>query len=1046
MKILMPLMLCACLLAGSASATTPGSEDPKHVTSHQFEALALPFLPNQGQVDPRVEFYAPLFTGTVFVTRDGEIVYSLPAKSTGKDAMPAMGDHPSEGGWVLTERLMTSSTLAPKVQGAGGARVNYFVGRDPHHWQHALPTYDRVSLGEAWPGIEVSLAAHADHVETLYDLAAGADVKRIRLKISGAKALKIKDGQLLAETGLGPVTFEEPRAWQEIGGARRPVAVHYQLHGKDYGFTLGSHDHTAPVVIDPAIQATYLGGSGNSNDIDSVFAMSLAPNGDIYVAGQTNASDFPGTTGGAQATRPTGALATAFVARLDPTLSTLKQATYLGGTKQLDDYALAMAIDAGGDVYIAGFTACTDFPVTTGAAQTSYGGDLGDGFVAKFSADLKTLDQATYLGGSGDELTYGIAIGSGGDIYVAGYTGSSDFPGTSGGAQAVSGGSGDAFVAKLDSGLTTVEQSSYVGGSSTDSARAIALGPAGEVYVTGLTDSSDLPGTGGGAQPATGASTAGNSNAFVAKFDPTLATLLQATYLGGGSATLSPGVWSDFATAIAIGPSGDVYITGLTVSPDFPGTAGGAQEQLDGGQDAFVAKFNADLTTLDQATYLGGSSIEFGNALGFDSSGDVLVGGYTYSYDLPGTAGGAQPVRLGASADGFVSRLTPDLRTLDQATYVGGGSGDFIAALSVDSSGDVYVAGQTGSRDFPGAAGGAQASFGSANVTGFIAKLPPDLKAQVSVKVYFFNPGFPGVNLTSLAPGGFDDINVSVTNTSTDSDATGIDFTVTLPPNLVFQEALPEFGSCGAAGQVVTCYAPNVDLTPGLGFSTQIIVQAGGSGSGNVVAEITHVDQDVAAGSTMSAQLGVAIDDDDTAAEAGSVNTHADQAVRGQLSASNPCGCGTPAYKIDTAPTHGNVNITNTTTGAFTYIPTTGYAGSDSFIFELDNGIGKGYGVATETVTVTDIAPKAHDAQIRVVARRTFRDNLKGITAYKGQVLSYSMVGAPLHGTVTITNPGTGAYTYTASSGFTGTDSFTFQVTDQWGTASNVATVSITVR
>src|SRR5204862_2720964 len=182
-----------------------------------------------------------------------------------------------------------------------------------------------------------------------------------------------------------------------------------------YGFRVGAHDPTLPVVIDPLVQSTYLGGSGE----DLLYApgsLAIHPSsGDVYVTGSTTSTNFPGTTGGAQPANAGGCGGTtdAFVARLTADLTTLTQATYLGGT--CDDYATALAIHpTSGDIFVAGYTNSTDFPGTIGGAQPGNGGAPGsftsDVFVARLTADLTGLTRATYLGGSGDENAWALTI------------------------------------------------------------------------------------------------------------------------------------------------------------------------------------------------------------------------------------------------------------------------------------------------------------------------------------------------------------------------------------------------------------------------------------------------------------------------------------------------------------------------------------------------------------------------------------------------------------------------------------------------------------
>ena len=721
--------LAALSLANGSGRETanPRAKTTNYLSRTALARLTLPFISNRGQVDDRVAYYVSTLSGTVYVTRQGLMVHSLPARGSGKTRLAEAGRRPSPG-WTLTQRLVTSAALTPRGEGAGAAQVNYFLGKDPARWQRNLPTHDRISVGEAWPGIGVSLTAHGDRVETFYDLAPGADVRRIRVAVSGAERLTPEDGRLVAQTGLGPVTLSRPEAWQVIHGARRSIPVRYVLRDTYYGFRLGPHDRAVPVVIDPDIQATYLGGSGG----DFAYTLALDAGGDVYVAGATGSANFPGTTGGAQPNYTGGQ--NAFVARLNPGLTTLGQATYLGGGANSlggagNNVAYALALGAGG-VYVAGLTTSTDFPGTAGGAQPNHGGMFfNDVFVARLNPALTALDQATFLGGAINDAASALALDAGGNVYVAGTTLSPNFPGTVFGAQPTRAGNADAFVARLNPGLTTLAQATYLGGSvgveagsvATSAGNALALGDGGEVYVAGVTSATDFPGTAGGPQETHGGAP---NDAFVAKLNPELTILDQATYLGGSGNGDEP------ANALAIDPGGDVYVAGFTFSTDFPGTAGGAQATNGGGpDDTFVARLNPGLTTIHQATYLGGSNIDQTRALALTAGGDVYVAGTTYSLNFPATAGGAQAASGGGANDAFVARLNAGLTTLDQATYLGGSGINEGYALALHPGGDVYVAGSTyaPASDFPGTAGGAQpTSAGSFDA--YAAKLPADLK------------------------------------------------------------------------------------------------------------------------------------------------------------------------------------------------------------------------------------------------------------------------------------------------------------------------------
>jgi hypothetical protein len=677
-----------------------------------LSGVRMPFIANSGQTDPNVVYYAPTFAATVFVTRDGGIVYSLLGAEGG-----------ARRGWSLTERAVAGKA-SPKGMGRASAQVSYFIGNDPARWKTSS-TVDAVSLGEVWPGISLDLQARGGNVEKIFTVAPGAHPSRIRMGLAGALRMRAeRDGSLVASTGLGDVVFTAPVAYQQRGGERAPVRASYVVRGRQYGFRLGGYDPSLPVVIDPLIQATYLGGSADEQSLQTV-AMAIHPvSGDVYVAGHTESVDFPGTSGGAQPAKKD--MNDAFVARINATLTSLRQASYFGGSG--DDVGLAAAIHpVTGEVYVAGRTNSDDLPNTAGGAVPARVGS-DDVFVARFNAALTTVKQTTYAGGTSTETPWELAVHpASGDVYVAGQTESADFVGRTGGAQASYGGGRDGFISRLNSGLTALSQTTYIGGSAQDWVHALAIHPAtGDVYAGGPTVSTDLPGRLGGAYP----SKAGDYDAFVSRFNAALTALSQSTYLGGSA--------SDAAYGIAVHPaSGDVYVGGETSSTDFPGIAGGGQTANAGAPDLFVARLNPALTSLSQASYFGGSFADFRFAIAVHpASGDVYLAGATVSGDLPGRAGGAQPAG-GGDYDGFVTRLNAGLTSIRQTTYLGGSASDSAGALAVHPfTGQLYVAGWEASSNFPATAGGAQPQYGGGFDDAYVARLTPDLAASSSLTAF----------------------------------------------------------------------------------------------------------------------------------------------------------------------------------------------------------------------------------------------------------------------------------------------------------------------
>ena len=436
------------------------------------------------------------------------------------------------------------------------------------------------------------------------------------------------------------------------------------------------------------VYSTYLGGSGG----DVGDAIAADAEGNAYVTGQTFSTDFPVTPGAFQTTNKAaaGADSNAFVTKLNPTGTALVYSTYLGGsglaaeTPYGGDKGSAIAVDAASDAFVTGSTYSADFPVTQGAFQTVNNGAANtdaNAFITKLNPAGTALLYSTYLGGSGahglvvsGDTGNAIALDSAGEAYVAGQTFSSNFPVTPGAFQttnnATANQGANAFVTKLNSTGTALEYSTFLGGSSSDNANAIAVDASGEAYVAGGTSSTDFPVTQGALQT-TNRNTSNTTNAFITKLNAGGTALVYSTYLGGsgGVVNVTPTLLfggGDQVNGLAIDSSGNVYVTGSTASSNFPVTQDAYQttnndqppcaESCIGGYNAFITELNATGSALVHSTYLGGNGInpydfvgviEFGqgdqaNALALDSSGNVYIAGSACSSDFPLTGGAFQ--------------------------------------------------------------------------------------------------------------------------------------------------------------------------------------------------------------------------------------------------------------------------------------------------------------------------------------------------------------------------------------------------------------------
>jgi hypothetical protein len=420
-----------------------------------------------------------------------------------------------------------------------------------------------------------------------------------------------------------------------------------------------------------------LGGS----DFDTATALTVDSTGAAYVAGFTESYNFP-TANPAQSYNAGGN--DVFVAKFNPSGSGLVYCTYVGGSA--DDRAYGIAVDGNGFAYVTGSTNSGNFPVRNALQSRLAGGR--NAFVLKLSLAGSSLVFSTYLGGNAADNGNGIALDAGGNAYVVGDTTSTNFPAT--GFQRGNHGGQDAFVAKLSADGSRLLYSTYLGGGSNDRGAGIAVDASGSAYITGSTYSADFP-----VANAFQSRNAGGQDAFIARIGTDGNSLLFSTYLGG---TGGIAAYPEAAQGIALDSQGSAYVTGVTSSADFP-LLQAVQTSRRGSLDAFVAKVNAS-GTLVYSTYLGGSSVDVGNAIAVDASGSAYVVGYSYSTDLLVTTSALQAANAG-DCDAFLAKLSATGDSLAYLSYLGGNSSDTATAVVLSTSGNVYVAGWTLSTNFP---------------------------------------------------------------------------------------------------------------------------------------------------------------------------------------------------------------------------------------------------------------------------------------------------------------------------------------------------------
>ena len=716
--------LVAVILAVAIPAAA-ASQSPSHgKLPDAFGKLPLTFEVNEGQVDPAVRFVSRAHRSTLFLTPE-EAVLSL----RGGDDERAVIRWGMAGG-NRNPHIVGESPVSTKT--------NYFRGNDARKWRTDIANFATVRYQGVYPGIDVVYRGNERQLEYDFVIAPKANPERIRVAFQGAEAMSLGNhGELILRTALGDLVQPRPYIYQEVNGRRQQVDGRYALRGKnEVGFVLGRYDRNLPLVIDPVlVWSTYLGGSIE----DYAYHVAVDSSGNTYLTGTTGSTNFP-TVNPIQGTKAYDW--DTFVTKINAAGTAIVYSTFLGGNGW-NEYGLGIFVDSSGNAYVTGGTNATDFPgVTAGSIQPSFGGTGSnrDAFATKINAAGNAILWSTYLGGSNDDIAYGITADSSGNAYVGGVTKSTSIPWITAGAiqSTYGGGNYDGFVIKIDTSGAKV-YSTFLGGNGWDSISRIRVDGSGNLWLVGATPSTNWPGvTGSSLQPTYG----GNGDGFITQINAAGTAISYSTYFGGSG--------DDSIDGMAVDGSGNIYLSGDTTSTTFPGVSGSSAQSSNGGStDAFVSKLNSTATSITWSTFLGGSDVDVSVGMGIDSSGNVYVGGSTLSTNFPVV--NAIQATYGGAVDAIAARINSSGTAIDWATYIGGSSEDQAFGVAVDGSGNLYIDGFTDSSGFPGTSGSAiQSTYGG----GYDAWLTK-ISNTASPSLTSINPtsGVPGTQVTLTGTG-----------------------------------------------------------------------------------------------------------------------------------------------------------------------------------------------------------------------------------------------------------------------------------------------------
>ncbi len=667
-------------------------------TSSTSFSQPIAFIENRGQFDSHVRYQIRIHGQTAWLTDNALVFDVVHAKSDRIVAAskPSERSDPSFKRFSFQEQF-AGATRPSSVEPVGcrDAKYNFFVG-DKSHWRTGIRSCSGVIYHDLWDRIDLKVYSRdGANLEQEFLVHRSADLSQIRVKYAGVDRLSLNNkGILEIRTKAGTLKETAPSFYVPSNPAQQ-LQGHFKLLSKlEYTFETQMRP-SGDLVVDPALlYSTFAGGSG----VDVANGVAADSAGNAYVTGATTSADFPITTGAFQPACPVPAkCSAAFAMKYDPA-GNLVYATFLGSTSG-GDFGQGIAVNSAGEAYVTGI-ANSGFPHSTDILQgycfqsaflaklNSTGdtlqysacfGQTGEGsgvatdaagkaYITGWLNSLPTTANAfqkgnnstqgsnaflvvvdpalpgsasllysSFIGGSGSDLAFGIAVDSQNNPYICGTAGSANFPTTPGAYQTVNQ-FNNAFVAKFNptqSGTASLIYSTFIGGNNVhdfgnvaqDVAFGIAVDAQGSVYVTGAP---------GFAFPITqGLYGAGKRETFITKLNPGGSALVFSTMLPGtcGSGCNTNG--------IVVDPSGNSYVTG-TANGRFLVTADAFQATFGGDGDAFLAGLSADGATLLYASYLGGPYIDYGSAIALDAVGDVYVAGATASPNFPVTPGNHQ--------------------------------------------------------------------------------------------------------------------------------------------------------------------------------------------------------------------------------------------------------------------------------------------------------------------------------------------------------------------------------------------------------------------
>ncbi|WP_440950380.1 PKD domain-containing protein [Methanosphaerula subterraneus] len=691
--LLLIILIAALATPAMAGLVLPNDTGTGAAINPESLSLPLSFIENQGQAPDAVKYQVNAAGHSIAFEPDRIVLTaSQDVNETTRSAEVTM--------------TFPGSSASPAIAGLDRlpGSASFFLGNDSTKWRSDVPIFGSIEYQQLYPGVDLRYNGTQGVLKREFVVAPGASPNQIAIAYDGIDGLALaENGSLAITTSLGVLTDEAPVAYQAIDGVKVPVTSSYRLKDDGtVGFTVGAYDQSRPLIIDPTLlySSFYW---GHPNYTKTAFnQVCVGQTGNIYLAGVTNFGSLPvqnayqGSMSGTQ---------DAFVAELNPEGNQVLYLSYLGGSGL--DCPQGLGVDNAGNIYLAGGTRSDNFPLQS-PFQTARN-DSYSAFVTKLNPSNPSGSQLVYSSYLGNNGAYSsssstgisaIVVDSSGNAYVSGSSKSAtgaQLPVTADAAQPTSGGGTDAYLAKIpsDGSLTYL---TYLGGSGTEGTPAtsgsnflpvmgLGFDPAGNIYVAGRTVSTDFP-----VLNAYQSANGGSNDIFVVKYSPS-GSKVYATYLGGSG--------DDYVGDLATDASGAVYLTGYTLSTNFP-MQNPAQGTINGSQSVYITKLAPSGSALDYSTYWGGtgSSQTTGFGIVVNDAGEAYIDGRTDAMNFP-LINGSQSSYGGGACDGFVVKFSTAGNTALYSTLIGGEYTDELYGIALDHEGNVIVCGDSQSNGYP---------------------------------------------------------------------------------------------------------------------------------------------------------------------------------------------------------------------------------------------------------------------------------------------------------------------------------------------------------